>query len=181
MHQFVSQHQFWTAVAAYWIFSAAVSSMPDPPAGASPVYSWLFRFCHTMAGNITTVFGNKIPGAKTAMLLLVLPLALSAPACARYVVHSGAVNTTDSAAYDTLLVAQTMIDQARADYATGDLPGGTRDAFNTLVRAYNVARESWLTFRTAVSADPADQTYYNRLNQNLVDLTAAIRAFQEVQ
>ena len=29
MIQFLIEHQFWAAVALYWIFSAAVSSMPE--------------------------------------------------------------------------------------------------------------------------------------------------------
>ena len=36
MFEFLVQHQFWAAVAAYWIFSAAVSAMPEPGASGSP-------------------------------------------------------------------------------------------------------------------------------------------------
>jgi hypothetical protein len=64
MLQFVMQHEFWTAVVIYWIFSAAVSSMPDPASTGNPGYLWLFRFLHTIAGNITTAFGDRIPGAE---------------------------------------------------------------------------------------------------------------------
>ena len=39
MFEFVSEHQFWAAVAIFWIFSAAVSSMPDPETVRSPGYS----------------------------------------------------------------------------------------------------------------------------------------------
>ncbi len=62
MFEFVTQHQFWTAVVLYWIFSAAVSSMPDPAPNGSPAYVWLYRFLHTLAGNLVTAFGNRIPG-----------------------------------------------------------------------------------------------------------------------
>jgi hypothetical protein len=36
--------------------------MPEPASNGSPGYLWLFRFLHTMAGNITTAFAGKIPG-----------------------------------------------------------------------------------------------------------------------
>ena len=30
MFEFVKQDQFWIAVVAYWVFSAAVSALPEP-------------------------------------------------------------------------------------------------------------------------------------------------------
>src|SRR5207244_9171791 len=151
MFEFVIQHQFWAAVAIYWIFSAAVSSMPDPVSGRSAGYLWLFRFCHTTAGNITTVFGSRIPGLglKVLVPLLMIPtLLLSTTACAaHYTIHPGALSKADSAAYDTLLIAETAIDQARAEYQSSQIPTEAKGALNTLIRSYNVARESWLTYR----------------------------------
>jgi hypothetical protein len=92
MLAFVIQHQFWVAVVLSWIFSAAVSSMPDPGPDASPVYAWLFRFLHTIAGNITTAFANKFSGTKMLILLITIPLIVSSSACAaiHYTVHPGA-------------------------------------------------------------------------------------------
>jgi len=145
MFEFLSQHQFSIAVVLYWIFSAAISSMPEPTTDDAPAYSWLYRFLHTVAGNLTTAFGSKIPGGvKTVALVLVLPLVLSSTACAavHYTVHPGAVNKADSISYDTLLVAETAIDEARHDFETGRLPNGRREAFETLVRTYNLARQS---------------------------------------
>src|SRR5690242_13615983 len=111
MINFLSQHQFWVAVVLYWIFSAAISGMPEPDANASPGYLWLYRFLHTTAGNITTAFGARIPGLKSLLPLLLLPLLLSTSACAaQYAIHPGALNVTDSAAYDTLRIAQSIID-----------------------------------------------------------------------
>jgi hypothetical protein len=175
MIDFLLQHQFWVAVGIYWIFSAAVSAMPEPaPAGTSG-YLWLYRFLHTTAGNITTALGNRIPGVK-ALLLLLLIVAGTTTACAgQYTVHPGAVNTADSIGYDALLIAKNTIDQARTDYQAGRLPDSSKEAFNGLVRSYNVARESWLTYRGAVATNmPADQ-YLQQLNQNLADLTIAIQ------
>lgn len=62
MIQFVMQHQFAAGVGLVWVISAAVSAMQEPDASSTRGYRWLFRFAHTIAGNIKTVFGGKIPG-----------------------------------------------------------------------------------------------------------------------
>jgi hypothetical protein len=182
MFDFVMQHQFWIAVAAYWIFSAAVSSLPDPVPNGSRGYLWLYRFCHTTAGNLSTVYAGKIPGLKIPAFVLMLPLAFSTPACAaHYTIHPGALNTADSAAYDTLLVAETTIDQARQGYQDGTIPVGTKDALNTLIQSYNVARESWLTYRGALSTNTPSDLYFQQLTKNLTDLTTAIRNLRDLK
>ena len=81
MINFLLQHQFWAAVALYWIFSAAISALPEPNPNGSPGYLWLYRFLHTTAGNLTTAF-NRLPGMKPFILLLLVPLMLSTTACA---------------------------------------------------------------------------------------------------
>src|SRR5947207_8137786 len=90
---------------------------------------------------------------RIAALLAILLLA--AACAARYTVHPGALNKVDSAAYDTLLVAETTIDQARLDYQAGRL--AQRDALDALIQSYNVARESWLTYRGAISTNVPEQ------------------------
>jgi hypothetical protein len=65
MLEFITEHSFWAAVVAYWIYSAAISSMPEPMPGGSSGYLWFYRFVHTLAGNLTTAFGSKIPGLKS--------------------------------------------------------------------------------------------------------------------
>ena len=123
MFEFVSEHQFWAAAVIFWIFSAAVSSIikaspwrarasrPDPETGRSPGYLWLYRFLHSIAGNVTTAFAGKIPGLKTFLLVVMIPGLLAVSSCvARYTVHPGALDKTDSAAYDVLLIAQSTID-----------------------------------------------------------------------
>jgi hypothetical protein len=187
MIEFLTQHQFWTAVVLYWIFSAAVSAMPEPApcrAGASPPdpgtgnpgYIWLYRFLHTVAGNVTTAFAGRLPGLKTLTVLLVL---LLTTACAAgYKVHPGALNLTDSAAYDTLLVAESAIDQARTETQTRPPGPEAREALNALVRSYNVAREAWLTYRGALATKMPSDQYFQRLTQNLADLTAALEALR---
>jgi hypothetical protein len=180
MIQFLLQHQFWAAVAAYWVFSAAISAMPEPGGNDSPGYLWLYRFLHTTAGNITTVFGSRIPGMKVIAGILLLPIVFSTTACvAHYAIHPGALNTGDSAAYDTLLIASTTIDQARAAYQAGQLPQDSKEALNTLVKAYTAARDSWLTYRGALGANVPSDQYFQQLTKNLTDLTNAILALRE--
>ncbi len=180
MMNFLLQHQFWTAVGIYWVFSAAVSSMPEPGADDSAVYVWLFRFLHTTAGNVTTALGNRIPGLKTVILVILLPLVCSMTACAaRYAIHPGALNVPDSAAYDTLLIAEAAIDQARAENQTRPLPSEEKDALNTLIRSYNVTRDSWLTYRGAVATNVPPDPYFQQLTKNLTDLANAIRLLNE--
>jgi hypothetical protein len=65
MFQFFTQHQLASLAALYWIFSAGVSALPDPATNANAGYLWLYRFLHTIAGNLTTAFAGKIPGLKT--------------------------------------------------------------------------------------------------------------------
>jgi hypothetical protein len=180
MFQFVLQHQFWAAVGIYWIFSAAVSAMPEPGGGDKPGYLWLYRFMHTTAGNITTALGNKLPGLKILVPLLLVTLVIPTTACAaHYSVHPGAINTVDSAAYDTLLVAKSAIDQGRTEYQSGRLPSEARNAFNTLVETYNLARASWLTYRGAVTTNVPSDQYLQQLNKSLTDLTHALQTLQQ--
>lgn len=65
MWDLIVQHQFAAGVAALWIISAAVSSMPDPKPTSSDGYVWFYKFSHTIAGNLTQTFGPRIPGLKS--------------------------------------------------------------------------------------------------------------------
>ncbi len=188
MIPFLTQHQFGLAVAIYWIFSAAVSAMPDPKPGDPGGYVWLYRFVHTIAGNLTTALstaaryraspGNRLPVSQVLPLVLIVPLLISGSACAaHYAVHPGSLNTADSAAYDTLLIAETVIDQARPE----NISSTEKDALKTLVASYNAARESWLTYRGALATNTPSDRYFQQLTKNLTDLTNAIRVLKEVK
>jgi hypothetical protein len=177
MIEFAVRHRFWIAAGLYWIFSAAVSAMPEPDDDASSGYLWLYRFLHTTAGNLTTVFGNRIAGMKTILFLLAIPIVFTVSACAvHYTIHPGALNVTDSAAYDALLVAQAAIDEAKTHN-----PGIPSDTLNTVIRYYNVARESWLTYRGALASNLPIDTYSEQLNKDLADLFTAIRQLKEAK
>ena len=151
MFEFVIAHQFWSAVVLYWIFSAAISAMPEPAANGNPGYIWLYRFLHTIAGNLTTAFAGKIPGLKTLAFILIVPFLLVTPACAMHSqLHPGALDKTDSAAYDTL-------------------------------ESYNVTRSAWLAYRSAISIHAPADTYVADLSQNLTNLALAIRILLEAK
>jgi hypothetical protein len=119
MFDLLTQHQFWAAVAGYWIFSAAIGSMPEPGSNSGAGYLWVYRFLHTLAGNITTAFGGRIPGMKALVLVCLIP---------------------------TLLAGA-------------------------------VARDSWLSYRAAISTKASADFYPARLAENLADLATAIRSF----
>ena len=180
MFELVTHHQFWTAVAGYWIFSAAIGSMPEPASNNGAGYLWIYRFLHTLAGNIATAFGSRIPGLKALALVWLIPVLLAAPACAaRYTIHPGSLNKTDSAAYDVLLAAQAAIDEARAQYAKPQQ--SPKHALNMLIQSYNAARDSWLIYRGALERNSPADVYMDRLTRSLSDLTTALRAFKEAQ
>jgi hypothetical protein len=114
----------------------------------------------------------------SVLLLLPIVLLLFACASAHYTVHPGALNALDSAAYDALLVAETTIDEARVNVQTGQLPDSAKDALTKLIAIYNLARESWLTYRGALTTNEPAQVHLDQLNKNLVDLARAIQNFQ---
>src|SRR5580704_18900166 len=178
MFEFLMQHEFWAAVGAYWTFSAAVSSMPAPSVTNGAGYLWVYRFLHTLAGNITTVFGSRIPGTTLALLLTLPPFLAFAGCTAPYVVHPGALNMTDSSAYDALLIAETMIDQARTAYQAGQLPEAAKEPLNALIQSYNVAQQSWLAYRGALATKSPPDVYFSQLTTNLTNLTNAIQALK---
>jgi hypothetical protein len=68
-------------------------------------------------------------------LLLVLAVLSTAACAAHYKPHPGALNIIDSAAYDTLLVAEVAIDQARTENQTRPLSGGST-AIGTDMRSH---------------------------------------------
>jgi hypothetical protein len=113
---------------------------------------------------------------------LAVPVLFSMPACAaRYTVHPGALNRTDSVVYDALLIAETTIDQARTDLQSGRLPASAKEPLNALIQSYNVARESWLTYRGAVAPHLRADVYFIQLTKNLSDLSDAIRKVKEAR
>ena len=52
-------------------------------------------------------------------------------------------------------------------------------ALNDLIKTYNIARETWLTYRNAVSTQTPSDIYFQRLTQDVLNLNNAIRRFEE--
>jgi hypothetical protein len=111
-------------------------------------------------------------------VLLVLAVLSTAACAAHYKPHPDALNATDSAAYDTLLVAEAAIDLARVENQTRPLSPQIKDALNTLIDSYNVARTAWLTYRGAVATNTPSDQYFQQLARNLTDLTSALEALK---
>ena len=112
--------------------------------------------------------------------LLVALLVLSAAACVKqYKPHPGAINIADSAAYDTLRVAEAAIDAARTRNQQHPFPADVKDALNRAIAVYNVAREAWLTYRGALATNTPSDPYYQQLTKNLTDLTVALESLKE--
>lgn len=93
----------------------------------------------------------------------------------KYAVHPGAVDRTDSMAYDSLLVAQAAIDATRLLIQEGTFPTTEVPAFNKTEAAYNVARDAWLAYRAAKTGDGTE------LNADIALLTQAIVDMQAQQ
>ena len=111
--------------------------------------------------------------------LLVALLVLAAAACAtHYKPHPGAINIADSAAYDTLLVAEAAIDAARTRNQTEPLPAEAKDVLNRVIQYYNVARDAWLTYRGALATNTPSDQYLQQLTRNLTDLTGALESLK---
>ena len=80
-----------------------------------------------------------------------------------------------------MLIAEIAIDEARFQYQAGQLPKGAKDALDTLIRSYDVAREAWLTYRGASATNVVTTTYFDQLNKNILALSNAIRTLEEAK
>ena len=60
LNSIMSHPTLW-ALGAWWVFSAAISSLPMPTASNSPFYTWFFGFAHTLSGSIGRVMAMKYP------------------------------------------------------------------------------------------------------------------------
>jgi hypothetical protein len=64
MFDMIQDPSFWGLVAIYWVFNALVGAMPTPDQIKNIWYKSLYQFLHTLAGNVTSAFGSKVPGSK---------------------------------------------------------------------------------------------------------------------
>jgi len=118
---------------------------------------------------------NNASIAKTATmslsLLALLWLGLTV-ACHKQLVapHPEALDAFDSQTYDALLVAQGVLDQAKIEYAQGNLPTASKPIINKAGNAYNLARDLWLGYRAVKQAGGT----YDQLENAALKVAAAI-------
>lgn len=88
---------------------------------------------------------------RQVVLIPVLALLLS---CAGRPIHPGAVDKLDSTAYDALLIAQAVLDEAKAQVKSGKLPNtdAVKSAINRAGAAYDVARLAQKTYHETTAA-----------------------------
>lgn len=114
---------------------------------------------------------------RTTTLLAVL--LLTSCAADSYILHPGAVSRADSIAYDSLLIAQAIIEHSRTEFAAGTLPDTLKPGFNRLIESYNLARATWLTYRAAVKAGGSANE--QALLSAMAALNASLQAFQSAR
>ena len=61
---------------------------------------------------------------------------------------------------------------------THPLSAEAKDALNTLIDSYNVARTAWLTYRGAIATNTPSDQYFQLLTRNLTDLTDALEVLK---
>ena len=96
--------------------------------------------------------------------------------CAKYQPHPGSVDTFDSKTYDTLLVAQASLDQAKQQYAAGTISGDTaKTAINKAGEVYNLTRDAWNTYRGLRSQGQDATSAVAKVNALIPQLVQAIQ------
>lgn len=116
------------------------------------------------------------PFGAAAILVVLL---LTSCAADSYILHPGAVSRADSIAYDSLLIAQAIIEHSRTEFAAGTLPDTLKPGFNRLIESYNVARSTWLTYRgTVIAGGSANE---QALLSAMSALNASLNAFQSAR
>ena len=64
MIEFFHAHSYWFGIASLWLFSAAISNMPEPDSSSSKGYRWLYGTLHSLAANFQQVSTSIKPPLK---------------------------------------------------------------------------------------------------------------------
>jgi hypothetical protein len=83
-------------------------------------------------------------------LLLLVGCSVKAP-------HPNAVDKLDGTTYDILTVAQSVLDNAKIDFAQGKLPSTSKPVINGMGLAYNELRDLWLDYHASPDATKVDR------------------------
>lgn len=89
-------------------------------------------------------------------LLPITLLLILAGGCAK-TIRVGAIDKLDSDTYNTLTVAQVLLDNAKVSIIQGKLPDTAKLIVNNAGKAYNALRDSWLAYRANPVADTSSR------------------------
>lgn len=88
-------------------------------------------------------------------LLAVCAVAVMLSGCAARPMHPGSVDRFDDMSYDTLLVWESVIKDAKADLAAGIFPDTAKPALNHFIDAYNTYNKTVRAYHSAAQAGKA--------------------------
>jgi hypothetical protein len=111
----------------------------------------------------------SIVAALSLSLVLVLPLTLAAGCAIR---HPNQRNAFDGATYDTLIVAQAALNQAKVEVAA--FPQ-YKEQVNQAIAAYNAARAAYALYHTAAAGAPTQ----DELQAQISDLVSRIASLEK--
>jgi len=80
-----------------------------------------------------------------------------------------AVDSFDSQAYDSLLVAKSSLEGAKASFLAGRLPKTAKGPINAAIDAYNAAQATWHLYH-----DLKDASQHDKLDSDIKALTKAV-------
>ena len=177
----VAQHPVIVGAVAMYVFSAMTQALPVPDEKSRGGYLFFFNFVHSLAANFNTLKkpGNAVEGARAALFIVMIFAVVGATAGCRtaaYQVHPGSVDLFDSQSYDTLLVAQATIQQAKREVQAGTLPATAVAPLNDSVRAYDVALAAWQVYHASGQNKAAAQAAIAGLSVALAELQGMVPA-----
>jgi hypothetical protein len=106
--------------------------------------------------------------------LVPLLLILAVLGCQKKIaIHPGAISNLDSYTYDVLLVEQDVLQQAKTQYLTDQLPQAAKEPLNYAINQYNVTQVAWQAYHGGAG----DAT---KLQEALSALVAAVGEVQRV-
>lgn len=63
--EFLANPLLWKVIAGYWLFNALVTALPQADAQSNKAYQFVYRFMHTLAGNVDRAAQKfSVPGAQ---------------------------------------------------------------------------------------------------------------------
>lgn len=114
-------------------------------------------------------------------LLSVILVCFMLAGCSGYHVHANAPSKQASMAYDTLLIADSVIKDTKLNLDAGRLPDAVIPALNTLVEAYNAGRASLGIYGDVLAAGTDPQTALTNLMTNITKIKSLISSLKGVK